>query len=765
MVERRVLVWISGALMGGIYFSEYLRFLMVPVLSGTLAMLFFMRIAAQKGRLKWKLLILPAIFLVGIFVWSWDNGHFVDMDEYDGKIVEIQGIAYGLEGFGDYIRLSSVVVNADGKTIPLQRDIRLRFKNENKVPIGLNGNRVVIRTYWQHSESAANPGGFDYSDYLKRSGFQTELRISPWQIVSHDPGRWDARALLYGFRSWYGLALLKAVPVEVGSVAYGMAIGDTVLIPEDLMNSYRVSGLGHILSVSGLHFAILYGWLLRMLSRVSARETHKTVVIISVLTFMGFLNGWSSPALRAWGMILLLILSKKHFRQYDGLSALSVIAVLTALIQPLAVLQPGFQFSYGSVLGLMTLTRPLEAFIPIKNKHLREYLAASLAVQGAVIPLGIFWFGFWNPLTLIINFPVMILSEWLMPVLVAFPFMLMLGQAGMRISGTVIGLLVRGMNACSNFMVDQAQDWILPSPSAGRVISILLLILIAARLLVPVAGGTGDRLRSNRALATVALILMGIHLSWVPGARIIFFSVGQGDGALIQFEDKSILMDAGPASAKLDRLLLKNGISRIDTLFITHGHEDHIGGAVAVLKHLKVGRIVIGTEEPDNPLFLSMLEEAGRKRVPVTLVKQGDSLHSSKKRSFSVLYPSENKAQEDPNAHSLTMLYREGDFKTLFTGDLVKAAEKRMMEKGLLSDVNLLKVPHHGSLTSSSQEWLNLIDPETAVISVGPNLYGLPNRVIMDAYRKSGVDLYRTDDDGAVRITITGSRKTLKTWR
>lgn len=764
-MERRILVWVSACLISGIYYAEYLSFLRLPGLLAALVLMGILIAAVRAGRMQWRFLLLPAAFLAGLLFWQMETARFDDLDICTGKMVELQGTVYGLEGLGDSLRMTSPVLRVDGRSVRLQRDIRLRFRNEGTVPAGMNGRQIVLRTLWQPAESPANPRGFDYGQYLNRSGYQTELRIAPWQIVGSTPNGWDLRAVLYGFRAWYGSALLSVVPIEEGSVAYGMAIGDTVLIPDELMNSYRVSGLGHLLSVSGLHFAILFDWLRRILGRVPMRETRKTAIIIGVLTFMGFLNGWTAPALRAWGMIMLLILSRRCFRRYDGLTALSAIAVLTAVVQPLSVLQPGFQFSYGSVLGLLTLTRPLEAYIPIRNAHLREYLAASIAVQGAVVPLGIFWFGFWNPLSLLVNFPVMILSEWLMPVLVLFPALLVLGRAGEWLAGRAIGILVWGMNACSSFMVEQAQDWLLPSPDVGRVLAILLVILIAARMMVPVVGGQQMRLRTNRAALAAVVLLMGVPLNWIQGGQITFFSVGQGDGALIRFENQSILIDTGPASAKLDRLLLRNGISSIGSLVITHGHEDHIGGAAAVLKHLKVGRLIIGTEEPDNPQYVEMIRTARLRRVPVQLVRQGDVLYADGARTVTVLYPFKNSAQEDPNAHSLTLIYQEGAYRTLFTGDLVKAGEAALLARGLLPDVDLLKVPHHGSLTSSSQEWLDRIRPETAVISAGPNLYGLPNRVIIEAYEKSGADLYRTDSDGAVRVTLSGNRKTLKTWR
>lgn len=764
-MERRALLWISVALMAGVYFAEYMAFMTGAALALTVSILYMTAIKAMKERSLWKYAVIPAAFLMGMLFWQWEASRFVELDRYKGETVELTGRVYGLEKLGDSLRLTDAVLKVQGKSISLKKDIRLRFKNDLKVPEGLNGSRVVVRTVWAPAESAANPRGFDYGSYLKRSGFQTELKISPWQLVDRQKGYWNFRTMLYAFRGWYGSALLSCVSLEEGSVAYGMAIGDTVLIPDELINSYRVSGLGHLLSVSGLHFAILFDWLRRVLAKVPMRESQKTMLIISVLTFMGFLNGWTAPALRAWGMILLLIASKSCFRQYDGLTALSAIAVITTVFQPLAVLQPGFQFSYGSVLGLIALTRPLETYIPIPHTHIREYLAASFAVQVAVIPLGIFWFGFWNPLTLLLNFPVMILSEWLMPVLVLFPLALLFGPGGSWLAGGIIGSLVWGMNTCSNFMVSQAQDWLLPSPTVGRLASILILAMIFSRSIASVAGGAERRTATNRILLGAVVVLLGVHLSWAPNPCTTFFAVGQGDAAMIEFQNRRVLIDAGPEAAKLDRLLLRNGIRHIDALVVTHGHEDHIGGAVALLRHLKIGSVIIGTEEMDNPLFTEMVEAARERKVPVRIVQQGDTLYLDSQRSLEVLYPFENNEQEDPNAHSLVLLYREGAFKTLFTGDLGKAGEEALMGKGLLSEVDLLKVPHHGSRTSNSRAWMETILPETAVISVGRNLYGLPNRVIIDAYEKSGAALYRTDDDGAIRITMHGGRPMLKTWR
>lgn len=759
------MLWASCAVMAGIYFAEYYEKLIPTAVWLIVCLCGVLMLKAANGKQPWIVTLIPMALLMGIGLWHYERLQVLDLTHRNGQMVTLEGQAYGLEGLGNTIRLTAVTLQCGEQTISLRRDVRLRLKGRGTVPQGLNGSRIVVRTLWQPAESQVNPRGFDYGDYLNRLGYQTELRVSSWQIVHRQPGRADPRTLLYAFRSWYGRSLLRLLPLSEGSVAYGMAIGDTALIPGELKDSYRISGLGHLLSVSGMHFAILYGWLRRMLKATPFKDGAQTGIAIAVLTFMGFLNGWAAPALRAWGMILLLILSRCCFRRYDGVTALSGVALLTAMIKPLSVLQPGFQFSYCAVLALMTLTRPLEARLPVMNPHLREYLGASIAVQCAVMPLGIFWFGFFNPLTLLTNFPVMLLAEWLMPVLVIFPVLMLLGPAVEGAASVVIGLLIRGINACSLFMTHRAEDWLLPSPSAGRLAALMLMLVLAARLVIPAAGGSEQRLRSHRLILTAVALLIGVRAAWVPGGEITFFSVGQGDAALIRFEHHIVLVDTGPEKAELDRLLLRNGIGTLDTLAITHGHEDHIGGAVAILRHLKVGQVVIGAEEPDNPLYIAMLQEAAVRNVPVVRVKQGDALYSNAFRSLMVLYPEEDRPQSDPNAHSLTLLYREAAFNTLFTGDLTRAGEAAQLQAKVLPPVQLVKVPHHGSRTSSSESWLNHIAPETAVISVGPNLYGLPNRDIMEAYRSVGAELYRTDENGAVQVTLRGGQGRLRTWR
>lgn len=245
--------------------------------------------------------------------------------------------------------------------------------------------------------------------------------------------------------------------------------------------------------------------------------------------------------------------------------------------------------------------------------------------------------------------------------------------------------------------------------------------------------------------------------------KIEVLDIGQGDASLIYTKDEIIMIDTGDIDERdrLVKLLKERDISTIDKLIITHPHADHIGGAYAVFKNFDVKEVYDNGDATTTKTYQTYLKNIKQKNITYHQLKAGDSLDFGGGVSFKVFSPTEKmlKSDDDLNDNSLVGQLRYKDFTMLFTGDSESGAEQSMVKAygdELRSDV--LKSPHHGSRTSSSDSYLKAVQAKDVVISLAAdNEYGHPHKQTLDRYKKYGMNVYRTDKDGTVTIIADGS--------
>lgn len=262
---------------------------------------------------------------------------------------------------------------------------------------------------------------------------------------------------------------------------------------------------------------------------------------------------------------------------------------------------------------------------------------------------------------------------------------------------------------------------------------------------------------------------------------VTMLDVGQGDAILIRTADETIMIDAGDLDERdrLRRELAKNNVSVIDKVILTHPHADHIGGVDVLLKEYDVKAVYDNDVVRDAPFYINYLKLLKTKNLKRQTLKEGDRLDFGGGASFVVFGPTEDavnawnaefenyvknkkknaaKPKHNFNEESIVGRLDFGDVHILFTGDVEKEGEARLAQKyaaALKSDV--LKAPHHGSKTSSSQEFLNAVRPDAALMSLGAgNDYGHPHAVTLKRYEKNGIATYRTDLNGAITIVTDG---------
>lgn len=279
------------------------------------------------------------------------------------------------------------------------------------------------------------------------------------------------------------------------------------------------------------------------------------------------------------------------------------------------------------------------------------------------------------------------------------------------------------------------------------------------------------------------LIFLNI-LAWItvfdltrsPFLRVIFFDVGQGDAIFIETPQKhQILIDGGPTPAILEKLGQEMPFwdRSIDLIILTHPERDHLAGLIEILKRYRVESILwtgVLRNSSEFREWKNLIEEENNQGATVKIVQAGQKINCSspsiKHCSIGILYPLENlegKEVKDSNNTSIIakLVFERVSF--LFTGDIYKSIEKELLDEGIDLNSDVLKIPHHGSKTSSSNEFIREISPKIAVISSGRNNpYGHPNQETLETLNKYDIRILRTDEDGDIKIISDGESLTTK---
>lgn len=250
--------------------------------------------------------------------------------------------------------------------------------------------------------------------------------------------------------------------------------------------------------------------------------------------------------------------------------------------------------------------------------------------------------------------------------------------------------------------------------------------------------------------------------------RIYFLDVGQGDAAFVVTpNNKTVLIDAGDMDEFHDSgediyMFLKQlRINKIDAVLISHPHKDHIGGMYYILSKIKVDRFYDPGYPYPSQVYYDLLQLVNEKKIKYYLAREGVSIDIDPTVEMKILYPPEVFIFDTPNDNSVVLRVRYKNISVLFTGDIEKNAEDEIVRKyrkksGRIVS-NILKVPHHGSSTSSTINFINLVMPEVVVISCGKNnRFGHPHFVVLNRYQNYGVEILRTDKDGTIEIVSDG---------
>ena len=627
------------------------------------------------------------------------------------------------------------------------------------------GNTVTVKGTFHAYLPAENPGGFNKLDYFASKDRYGYLTADNVRIT--DISCWPFRTFLHSLRGRLSSALDSLYDGKDAGILKGILTGDSSEIPDDIRDLYRDSGLSHLLAISGLHTMILGMAVSKGVRKTFLPRTAGAAAACGVVFVYMLLCGCSVSMLRAFGMLVFYHIGEESGRAADSSSMLGFLCAVCLIARPYMIVTSGFQFSF---LCLFLLT----VFLPSVMDP--GPLTAVLFHLG-ILPLTLYHFCAYPVYGILINlvllpcFSVLFLSGLLSLSAVFFS----------RIIARVPASCCHHILAfyewfCRFFQRIPGAVWIPGKPFLWQ-------ILIYGVLFISGCGFIRKRKGSFCIPAVLCLVLalrcFGIETAPASDVKITVLSVGQGDGICIRTESHHAVMIDGGSSQKNDLagevlipFLRAESIGTVDTWFVTHADSDHTSGLMGVLEDDSgagpaISRIVIPSAVLFDDAYEDLFRAAEKKKIPVCIMSAGDTVCYGG-ISFLCLHPEKGEEIRDHNEESLVILMSYGEFQMLFTGDLPEEEEERMIAalEELAPEcgrIEILKVAHHGSKSSTSDEFLDAAEPAYAVISSGRNnIYGHPHPDLIARLDERDIPYWNTAETGAVIITTNGKRMAVR---
>lgn len=540
-----------------------------------------------------------------------------------------------------------------------------------------------------------------------------------------------------------------------GALVAGVGLGDRRrLAGTPLDADFRTTGLSHLIAVSGSHLSVVAVLLTTALRRVRVPRGVTAVVVLCAAGAYVLLTGAAPSAIRSWLMCGVVAAAGVSQRRTDGLSGLALAVICALVVSPPVAFDLGFQLSVAAVGGLLLFARLtdrwIEAGSPALLRPLSGPIALTLVAQAATLPVALPAFGVVSlvaPLANVVCGPlvavILVLTVVGLLTGVVVPPLGDVLLSGAGVVGTVVSACARLLAAMPGAAV----------PLGAEAVTVALLCGGSAFALWawwPRPHAASARIAGAASVLVLLIVLAGPRSP--DGAFVTAFDVGQGDAILVRDGPDALLVDTGPSASALREALTRARVRTLDRVVLTHAHDDHTGGTGALTGVFAVRDLMVpASDEPG-----AFGRQAAEARVAARGVSEGTDFVVGRV-SVRVLWPREPVEDPGENSSSVVLLVEHDGMRVLLTGDAEAEVLERLAASGALPDVDVLKVGHHGSRGAVTEELLDVLRPEIAVISVGSgNRFGHPTAETIALLQSAGCRIIRTDESGDVDIALGG---------
>jgi len=726
-----------------------------------------------------------------------------DLHFYNDKgIVELKGIVSTEPDAKDKVSTFQIAVD------------ELQLDNENKPVSG----KVLIRVPRYRSihygdvlkvtgrlETPPVFEDFDYRSYLGRHGIQSIMNYPRTEVVETDKG-YKLLASIYSLRNELSHSLTQSIPGVQASVAKGILLGLRGDIPASTIEAFSRTGTAHLLAISGLHLSIILGIVLSAGIWIFGRRYFIHIwLALGIIWLYALLTGMNAPVVRAAFMGSMFLVGEYLGRQRSAATALAFAAAVMTGFEPQILWDVSFQLSFLAIAGLIFIAPLFQGFSKRVYVHLYDkrrtgtspinFVIDSFAITLSAIlatwPIIIYNFEILS----FVGLPATFLALLAMPAIIVTSALTSIAGLFAPLLASIFGylawiflsyltLIVRFFDVLpfTSISIDNIHPW---------QICTYYILLISAIIIVPywekhrqnlkeisakthqIASRINDFYLNKYKKKILLTLLVLIFLIWIPvfqmpdnKLHVTILNVGQGDAILVQTPTgQNILIDGGPSPRAISSALggkLPFWNRKIDLMASTQPQADHLTGLLEVLNNYEVALIIEPKIEYDSETYREWRRLVTYKKITCINVYSGQEIQLGNDIIINILNPPLDLLHGtsddiDNNGLVLHLVWNEISF--LFTADIGIDAERYLISQRKAIGSSVLKVAHHGSKTSTSHEFLAVVDPEAAVISVGENnKLSLPNfEVISRLENKLGTNrVYTTAENGYIEFTTDG---------
>lgn len=558
-----------------------------------------------------------------------------------------------------------------------------------------------------------------------------------------------------------------------GAFLEALILGERGRLDERTLLGLQSSGLFHLIAISGAHIAIISYFLFHFLRLLRFSDRLRSLIIIFGLLFYAFLVEGRPSVVRATTMAILYLISRLLWKDTAILNTLSAACLFLLLLNPLQLFEAGFILTFMATLTIILFFPRIKKYLPLLPFRLTDLLILSIAAQLGVIP---FIAQAFNRVTLgsiILNIPAVPLiglimaAGWLFLLISAFSFSLA------SIAALVLKKIILLFLAIGHlFDGTQPLSYRIPSPPFFVVAGyfLFLFLLIAPR-----------RFRYQKLVTLSCFSLFAFLLLFYPfpsstsHLRLTFLDVSQGEATLVEFpgREKMLIDGGGFQDNSFDvgeyvvcPFLWRRGIKKIDYVVLSHAHPDHLNGLKAVVRNFAIKEFWEATQPSESKDYKELITSFHPKTRRYRYFRGDKREIAGFKVEF--LHPPAERQGPAPVSNEDSLVFRLGQERglVLFSGDIGESSEQELLLYQIDLSALVLKSPHHGSQTSSSEPFLDTVSPKIIIISAGRgNIYGVPHSEVLKRYEKRGALILRTDLDGAIELIFGEKDLRIRTSR